>query len=152
MRTGILGQRRCPRTWRRDSRGRLRLPVTARNRRWRTHLEFLVRPYGVPAYSGNPGFTGVNGAFAGLMVIVEYESDHAPVDAQWKAFHDYCTDLNANLALWRTINRVDLTALNESLEKNGLKALAPAAVPAELGVRNCAAGFFRGRCGEMNAA
>ncbi len=89
-------------------------------------------PYGVPAYSGNPGFTGVNGAFAGLMVIVEYESDHAPVDAQVKAFHDFCTDLNRNLALWRTINRMDLPALNESLRKSSLTPLTPADVPIDL--------------------
>jgi len=89
-------------------------------------------PYGVPAYTGNPGFTGVNGAFAGLMVIVEYMSDHAPVDAQVKAFHDYCSDLNANLALWRNINTQDVPALNDLLRKNRLQALAPATVPRDL--------------------
>jgi photosystem II stability/assembly factor-like uncharacterized protein len=98
-------------------------------------------PYGVPAYTGNPGFTGVNGAFAGLMVIVEYESDHAPVDAQVKAFHDYCTDLDNNLALWRTINTVDVPALNEVLRKNDLKPLTPAAPPADLGCGTVPAGF-----------
>jgi len=89
-------------------------------------------PYGVPAYAGNPGFTGVNGAFAGLMVIVEYESDHAPVDAQVKAFHDYCTDLNNNLALWRTINAADVPALNEALRKSNLTPVTPASPPADL--------------------
>jgi photosystem II stability/assembly factor-like uncharacterized protein len=98
-------------------------------------------PYGVPAYTGNPGFTGVNGAFAGLMVIVEYESDRAPVDAQVKAFHDYCTDLNANLALWRTINKVDVPALNEVLGKNNLQPLAPAAPPADLACGAVPPGF-----------
>jgi hypothetical protein len=98
-------------------------------------------PYGVPAYTGNPGFTGVNGAFAGLMVIVEYQSDHAPVDAQVKAFHDFCTDLNTNLGLWRTLNRVDVPALNEVLRKNGQSPLTPAAVPPDLACGNVPAGF-----------
>ncbi len=98
-------------------------------------------PYGVPAYRGNPGFTGVNGAFAGLMVIVEYESDRAPVDAQVKAFHDYCTDLDHNLALWRTINSTDIRAFNDLLAKNNLKPLAPAAPPADLACGTVPAGF-----------
>ena len=98
-------------------------------------------PYGVPAYTGNPGFTGVNGAFAGLMVIVEYESDHAPVDAQVKAFHDYCTDLDRNLALWRTLNTVDVPALNELLGKSNLKPLTPASPPADLACGTVPAGF-----------
>ena len=89
-------------------------------------------PYGVPAYSGNPGFTGVNGSFAGLMVIVEYMSDHAPVEAQVKAFHDYCTDLNKNLALWRTINTQDVPALNQLLRNNNLQPLSPASAPKDL--------------------
>jgi hypothetical protein len=89
-------------------------------------------PYGVPAYTGNPGFTGVNGAFAGLMVIVEYESDHEPVDAQVKAFHDYCTDLDNNLALWRTINTVDVPTLNELLRRNNLKPITAASPPGDL--------------------
>lgn len=91
-------------------------------------------PYGVPAYTSNPGFTGLNGSFAGLMVIVEYMSDHAPVDAQVKAFHDYCTDLNTNLGLWRTINVQDLPALNELLRNNKLQPLSPATPPPDL---NC---------------
>jgi hypothetical protein len=98
-------------------------------------------PYGVPAYTGNPGFTGVNGAFAGLMVIVEYESDHQPVDAQVKAFHDYCSDLNADLVLWRAINKTDLPALNDLLGKNGLKPLAPASPPGDLACGTVPAGF-----------
>jgi len=79
-------------------------------------------PYGVPAYTGNPGFTDFNGAFAGLMVIVDYMSDHAPVDAQVKAYHDYCVDLNANLARWRAIGD-ELPALNVLLRKNNLRPL-----------------------------
>jgi hypothetical protein len=67
-------------------------------------------PCGVPAYTGNPGFTGINGSFAGLMVIVDYMSDHAPVDAQVRAYHDYCTDPDANLALWRSVNTQELPA------------------------------------------
>jgi len=102
-------------------------------------------PYGVPAYTGNPGFTGINGAFAGLMVIVDYMSDHAPVDAQVKAFHDYCTDLNNNLALWRTINTTDLPALNEVLRKNNLPALAPATVPHDMACGAIPAGFSAAR-------
>ena len=98
-------------------------------------------PYGVPAYTGNPGFTGVNGAFAGLMVIVEYESDRAPVDAQVKAFHDFCGDLNRNLALWRTINSTDLSALNRLLDRNNLKPVAPATPPADLPCGALPAGF-----------
>ena len=98
-------------------------------------------PYGVPAYTGNPGFTGVNGAFAGLMVIVEYESDHAPVDAQVKAFHDYCTDLDNNLALWRTINTVDVPALNELLRQNNVKPLTPDSPPGDLACGAVPAGF-----------
>lgn len=31
------------------------------------------------------------------------------VDAQVKAFHDYCTDMNNNLALWRAIKRQEKT-------------------------------------------
>jgi len=98
-------------------------------------------PYGVPAYTGNPGFTGVNGAFAGLMVIVEYESDRAPVDAQVKAFHDYCTDLDNNLALWRTINTVDVPALNELLRQSNAKPLIPASPPGDLACGAVPAGF-----------
>ncbi len=98
-------------------------------------------PYGVPAYTGNPGFTGVNGAFAGLMVIVEYQSDHAPVDAQVKAFHDYCTDLNTNLALWRKLNTQDLPALNDALRKNNLPPITPAAVAPDLACGTAPAGF-----------
>jgi predicted Fe-Mo cluster-binding NifX family protein len=98
-------------------------------------------PYGVPAYTGNPGFTGVNGAFAGLMVIVEYESDHEPVDAQVKAFHDYCTDLDNNLALWRTLNTVDVPALNELLRRNNLKPVTAASVAGDLACGAVPAGF-----------
>ena len=98
-------------------------------------------PYGVPAYTGNPGFTGVNGAFAGLMVIVEYESDHEPVDAQVKAFHDYCTDLDNNLALWRTINTVDVPTLNELLRRSNLKPLTAASPPSDLACGTVPAGF-----------
>jgi photosystem II stability/assembly factor-like uncharacterized protein len=98
-------------------------------------------PYGVPAYTGNPGFTGVNGAFAGLMVIVDYMSDHAPVDAQIKAYHDYCTDLNTNLALWRTVNTRELPALNDLLRKNDVKPLAPASPPPDLLCGSVPAGF-----------
>jgi photosystem II stability/assembly factor-like uncharacterized protein len=101
-------------------------------------------PYGVPAYTGNPGFTGINGAFAGLMVIVDYMSDHAPVDAQLKAFHDYCTDLNNNLALWRTINTTDVPALNELLHKNNLQAIGTAAPPHDLACGSVPAGFATG--------
>ena len=89
-------------------------------------------PYGVPAYTGNPGFTGINGSFAGLMVIVEYMSDHAPVDAQVKAFHDYCTDLNTNLALWRQITAKDVPALNDLLAHNKLSAVKAEPVPADM--------------------
>jgi len=98
-------------------------------------------PYGVAAYTGNPGFTGINGAFAGLMVIVDYMSDHAPVDAQIKAYHDYCTDLNTNLALWRTLNTQDVPALNDLLRKNNAKPLATASVPADLACGSVPAGF-----------
>jgi hypothetical protein len=102
-------------------------------------------PYGVPAYTGNPGFTGINGAFAGLMVIVDYMSDHAPVDAQVKAFHDYCTDLNNNLALWRTINTTDVPALNELLHKNNLQAIGTASSPHDLACGSVPPGFATAR-------
>jgi hypothetical protein len=102
-------------------------------------------PYGVPAYTGNPGFTGINGAFAGLMVIVDYMSDHAPVDAQVKAFHDYCTDLNNNLVLWRAIESTDLPALNDLLRKNKLDPLAPAAVPKDMACGALPPGFSAAR-------
>jgi hypothetical protein len=101
-------------------------------------------PYGVAGYNGNPGFTGLNGSFAGLMVIVEYESDRAPVDAQVKAFHDYCTDLNQNLALWRAINSSDIPAFNNLLDRNNSKALAPASPPADLPCGALPAGFASG--------
>ena len=97
--------------------------------------------YGVPAYTGNPGFTGVNGAFAGLMVIVEYESDHAPVETQLKAFHDFCTDLNRNLALWRTINTVDVPKVNQLLAGSNLQPVTPASPPADLACGAPPAGF-----------
>jgi hypothetical protein len=98
-------------------------------------------PYGVPAYSGNPGFTGVNGSFAGLMVIVDYMSDHAPVDAQVKAFHDYCTDLDNNLALWRSINSQDVPALNDILRKNKLTTVTPVSPPQDLACGTAPPGF-----------
>jgi hypothetical protein len=98
-------------------------------------------PYGVPAYTGNPGFTGINGSFAGLMVIVDYMSDHAPVDAQIKAYHDYCTDLDTNLALWRTVNTQELPALNDLLRRNNLKPLAPVSPPPDLVCGSVPAGF-----------
>ncbi|HKE24659.1 MAG TPA: hypothetical protein VKB88_19990 [Bryobacteraceae bacterium] len=89
-------------------------------------------PYGVSAYSGNPGFTGINGSLAGLFVIVEYLSDHAPVDAQEKAFQDYCGDLNRNLALWRTVNTAEVPVLNEALRKNNLPALKTVEAPGDV--------------------
>ncbi len=102
-------------------------------------------PYGVSAYSGNPGFTGVNGSFAGLMVIVDYMSDHAPVDAQVKAFHDYCGDLNANLALWRKLNSEDLPKFNDLLRKNNLTAVDPVTPPMDLACGSVPAGFATSR-------
>jgi hypothetical protein len=98
-------------------------------------------PYGVSAYSGNPGFTGVNGSFAGLMVIVDYMSDHAPVDAQVKAFHDYCTDMNNNLVLWRTLNEADLKTLNDLLRQNKLQPLGQATAPHDQACGAIPAGF-----------
>jgi hypothetical protein len=69
---------------------------------------------------------------AGLLVIVEYLSDHAPVDAQVKAFQDYCADLNHNLALWRAVNTAELPTLNEALRKNNLPAVKAAQAPVDV--------------------
>jgi hypothetical protein len=70
----------------------------------------------------------LNSKFGYLGAVVD-SADTAPTAAEAAVFADLDQRLEAQLTKWREVLSKDLVALNDSMRKNNVPLVAPAAVP-----------------------
>jgi len=59
--------------------------------------------YAVPPVKGTTSFSRINGQASALLGMVESTSDHAPVPSLYRAYSDLCSDFNATLGAWQSL-------------------------------------------------
>ena len=73
---------------------------------------------------GGEGLAGLNAGLAGLMVMVT-SADAAPTAQMAKAFAEYDSSIDRQIASWTSLRDADLKLLNRKLELAKLPALKP---------------------------
>jgi photosystem II stability/assembly factor-like uncharacterized protein len=59
--------------------------------------------YAVPPVKGVTSFSRINGQASALLEMVESTSDEAPVPSLYRTYSDLCTDFNATLVAWQSL-------------------------------------------------
>jgi photosystem II stability/assembly factor-like uncharacterized protein len=67
--------------------------------------------YAVPPVKGTTSFSRINGQASALLEMVESTSDEAPVPSLYRTYSDLCTDFNATLGAWQSLQaKVEVAA------------------------------------------
>jgi hypothetical protein len=69
----------------------------------------------VPAVKGITSFSRINGQASALLELVESSSDQAPVPSLYRTYSDLCSDFNATLDTWKSL-QVKVAGLDSGLK------------------------------------